>query len=98
MNQNLNLKLYKSVRLWDHRPTLEEINAAINKDNDIFLQYTDEFLLDKYLKIVGLKIFFTGNGRAGMDYCTEYKYVYNISENKYIFPDINENEVSEILR
>lgn len=68
----------KSVRLWDHIPTLQELQEKANPEADSTIeQFQDGTNLDVYLKYTGLRFYTNGrefkenelNIKSEMKYC-----------------------------
>lgn len=50
----------RSVAVWDHKPTLEEIKSKVDPDKDPVFRVLPEDQARKYLEISGAKISYSG--------------------------------------
>ena len=75
----------KSISLWDHIPTLEELRERIRPCKDLTVEEFDDLTnLDIYLKYTGLRLYTNGrdlketenNIRSEMKYCISKSGIY----------------------
>ena len=67
----------KSIAIWDHVPTLEELQAVTDPDKDLTATtFDDNVDISVYLDFTGLRIFSNGKDR----FRSEMKYILRGSE------------------
>lgn len=88
MMKGVNLMVVKkSVQLWDHVPSLQELQDKANPEADNTIeQFKDGTNLEIYLKYTGLRIYTNGRDFRESETNIKTEMKYTITENVPCFP------------
>lgn len=81
------MNIFKSLMLWDHLPTADELRGALDPGTDPVIKKLppDGNILLSFLKVFGLRTFY--NGREKPIYRTELLYYVN-KDNQIVTSDL----------
>lgn len=90
------IKVFKSTKLWRHIPSIFELREACDPDIDVICsRFDDNYDLDMYFKLSGIRIFTNGkvpplsyglNGNKSCYIRSEYKYYMDSDKTIHHYP------------
>lgn len=78
----------KSIQLWDHIPTLEELRERADPECDATIEeFRDTANVDIYLKYTGLRLYTNGRDFKKNEPNIKSEMKYSVVDNMALFPD-----------